>query len=53
LTDCGAVISGSDHGVIYVYNRKTGERLDELIIKPGKFFQTVAVSDPFDSNALC
>ena len=42
LTDCGAVISGSDHRVIYIYDRKTGERLDELTIEPGKFFQTVA-----------
>ena len=31
LTDCGAVISGSDHGAIYIYDRKTGERLDERV----------------------
>ena len=44
LTECRAVISGSDHGVVYIFDWKTGDTINELTIQPGMSFQTVSVS---------
>ncbi len=46
LMDCGTVVSGSHHGIIYIFDRKSGETVDELTIEPHKVFQTVAVRRP-------
>jgi hypothetical protein len=41
--DCGIIISGSDHGVVYVFDRRSGETLDELRIDCKDWIQTVKV----------
>lgn len=39
-----AVVGGSDHGSVYVFDRKTGAPLDVLRHTEGGLVQTVAVS---------
>ncbi|KAJ7148999.1 WD40-repeat-containing domain protein [Mycena crocata] len=38
------IVGGSDHGVVYVFDRPTGETLDELQIVSGAWVQTVAAA---------
>ncbi|KAJ7760297.1 WD40-repeat-containing domain protein [Mycena maculata] len=45
LDECKFIISGSDHGVVYVFDRRSGEIVDELRVDPHEWVQTVAVSD--------
>jgi hypothetical protein len=37
-------VSGSDHGVVYVFDRRSGDTLDELRLDTGEWVQTVSVS---------
>jgi hypothetical protein len=37
------IVSGSDHGIVYVFDRRSGERLDELQVDAGDWVQTVLV----------
>jgi outer membrane protein assembly factor BamB len=43
--DSKVVVGGSDHGVVYVFDRDTGVSLDRLCHASGGLVQTVAVSD--------
>jgi WD40 repeat protein len=38
------VVGGSDHGIVYVFDRKEGHTIDELRIDAGEWAQTVTVS---------
>jgi hypothetical protein len=38
------IVGGSDHGVVYVFNRSDGRAIDELRMDPSAWVQTVAVS---------
>ncbi|KAJ3874293.1 WD40-repeat-containing domain protein [Lentinula edodes] len=40
-----SVVSGSDHGAVYVFERKKGELIDKLHIGSSEWLQTVTVSD--------
>lgn len=42
--DCSSVVSGSDHGVVYVFDRRTGQITDMLHVDPSDWVQTVTVS---------
>jgi hypothetical protein len=42
--DGKVVVGGSDHGVVYVFNRRTGSRLDILRHANAGLVQTIAVS---------
>ncbi|KAJ7705096.1 WD40-repeat-containing domain protein [Mycena olivaceomarginata] len=43
--DGGFVVSGSDHGVVYIFDRWTGEILDELGMGTADWVQTVTTAD--------
>ncbi|KAJ7602038.1 hypothetical protein DFH06DRAFT_1351722 [Mycena polygramma] len=45
VNQCSEIVSGSDHGVIYVFDRRSGEIVDELRIDPEEWVQTVAGTD--------
>ncbi|KAJ7049586.1 WD40-repeat-containing domain protein [Mycena amicta] len=40
--ECRFIISGSDHGVVYIFDRRSGEIVDELRVDPHEWVQTVA-----------
>ncbi|KAJ7612054.1 hypothetical protein DFH06DRAFT_1147405 [Mycena polygramma] len=42
--NCSAVVSGSDHGVVYVHDRRSGEVTDALRIHPNDWVQTVTAT---------
>lgn len=42
--DCKVVVGGSDHGLVYVFDRKTGNVLDVLRHADQGLVQTIAVS---------
>ncbi len=42
--DGQVIVSGSDHGTIYLYDRRTGDQLDELALGNNDWAQTVMVS---------
>lgn len=42
--DSKVIVGGSDHGVVYVFDRKTGVLLDHLHHAKGGMVQAVAVS---------
>jgi hypothetical protein len=42
--DCSAIVSGSDHGVVYIFDRRKGDVVDELRIESDDWVQTVLVS---------
>ncbi|KAG6849546.1 hypothetical protein H0H93_007561 [Arthromyces matolae] len=43
--DCSVIVSGSDHGIIYVFNRRTGDTMHKLEIANGNWVQTVAATN--------
>ncbi|KAJ7348488.1 quinon protein alcohol dehydrogenase-like superfamily [Mycena albidolilacea] len=43
--DGGFVVSGSDHGVVYIFDRWTGEILDKLGMGTADWVQTVTTAD--------
>ncbi|KAJ7037649.1 WD40-repeat-containing domain protein [Mycena alexandri] len=43
--DGSVIVSGSDHGVLYIFDRWTGEAIDELAIGPVDWLQTVTATD--------
>ncbi|KAJ7775907.1 hypothetical protein DFH07DRAFT_766851 [Mycena maculata] len=45
LDECKFIISGSDHGVVYVFDHRSGEIVDELRVDPHEWVQTVAAAD--------
>lgn len=44
LDECKTIVSGSDHGVVYVFDRRSGDALEKLKVHPHESVQTVAVS---------
>ncbi|KAF8170875.1 hypothetical protein K438DRAFT_1773549 [Mycena galopus ATCC 62051] len=44
LDDCQFIVSGSDHGMVYVFNRRSGI-VDELEVDAREWVQTVAAAD--------
>jgi glucose dehydrogenase len=42
--ECKAIVGGSDHGVVYVFDRRTGSELDILPHAKGGMVQTISVS---------
>ena len=44
VDQCKEVVGGSDHGVIYVFDRKDNTTVDELRISATEWAQTVTVS---------
>ncbi|KAJ6529252.1 WD40-repeat-containing domain protein [Mycena capillaripes] len=45
LDECKFIVSGSDHGVVYVFDRRSGDIVDELRVDPHEWVQTVAAAD--------
>ncbi|KAJ7478959.1 WD40-repeat-containing domain protein, partial [Mycena latifolia] len=43
--DCSSVVSGSDHGVVYVFDRRTGQTSDTLRVDPTDWVQTVTATE--------
>ncbi|KAJ6516936.1 WD40-repeat-containing domain protein [Mycena vitilis] len=42
--NCSSVVSGSDHGVVYVHDRRSGEVADALRVHPNDWVQTVTAA---------
>ncbi|KAJ7500683.1 WD40-repeat-containing domain protein [Mycena galericulata] len=42
--DCSSVVSGSDHGVVYVFDHRTGAVTDTLRVDPNDWVQTVTAT---------
>lgn len=47
--DCSLIVIGSDHGSVYVFDRRSGDVLDKLEISGGNWVQTVTVSGHTDA----
>ncbi|KAJ6553886.1 hypothetical protein B0H10DRAFT_1968037 [Mycena sp. CBHHK59/15] len=45
LDECRFILSGSDHGVVYVFDHRSGDIVDELRVDPHEWVQTVAAAD--------
>ncbi|KAJ7700188.1 WD40-repeat-containing domain protein [Mycena olivaceomarginata] len=45
LEECKFIVSGSDHGIVYVFDRRSGEIVDELRVDPREWVQTIAAAD--------
>ncbi|KAJ7711646.1 WD40-repeat-containing domain protein [Mycena metata] len=45
LEECKFIVSGSDHGVVYVFNRRSGATVDELRVHPSEYVQTIATAE--------
>ncbi|KAJ7450347.1 WD40-repeat-containing domain protein [Mycena latifolia] len=45
LDECKFIVSGSDHGIVYVFDRHSGDIIDELRVDPHEWVQTVAAAD--------
>jgi hypothetical protein len=43
--DCSVIISGSDHGIVYAFDRRTGETIDQLRVHPDDWVQTVKAAE--------
>jgi hypothetical protein len=41
--DCSVIVSGSDHGVVYVFDRRSGDVVDRLRLDADDWIQTVTV----------
>lgn len=44
VDDCRVVVSGSDHGVVYLFDRRSGKKVDELKVHSYEWVQSVTVS---------
>jgi len=44
VNECKVVVSGSDHGVVYLFDRRSGKTVDELMVHSYEWIQTVTVS---------
>jgi hypothetical protein len=52
LEECKFIVSGSDHGIVYVFDHRSGDIVDELRVDPREWVQTIAVSDSFKNGCL-
>ncbi|KAJ7776663.1 hypothetical protein B0H14DRAFT_2631674 [Mycena olivaceomarginata] len=52
LEECQFIVSGSDHGIVYVFDRHSGDIVDELRVDPREWVQTIAVSDSLRMHVL-
>ncbi|KAJ7193738.1 WD40-repeat-containing domain protein [Mycena pura] len=44
LNTCTSIVSGSDHGVVYIFDRRTGALVSELRVHPDEWVQTIATA---------
>ncbi|KAJ7220377.1 WD40-repeat-containing domain protein, partial [Mycena rebaudengoi] len=44
LEECKFIVNGSDHGIVYTFDRRSGDIVDELRVNPHEWVQMVAVS---------
>ncbi|KAJ7859852.1 WD40-repeat-containing domain protein [Mycena olivaceomarginata] len=47
LEECQFIVSGSDHGIVYVFDRRSGDIVDELRVDPREWVQTIADQTTF------
>lgn len=47
--DCSLIVIGSDHGIVYVFNRRSGSIVDELKLGTDGWVQTITVSSLRDT----
>ncbi|KAJ6537915.1 WD40-repeat-containing domain protein [Mycena capillaripes] len=45
LDKCKFIVSGSDHGIVYVFDRRSGHTVDNLRVDPHEWVQTVSAAD--------
>ncbi|KAJ6476558.1 WD40-repeat-containing domain protein [Mycena vulgaris] len=45
LEECKFIVSRSDHGLVYMFDRRSGDIVDELRVDPREWVQTVAGAD--------
>ncbi|KAG6913607.1 hypothetical protein DXG01_005613, partial [Tephrocybe rancida] len=45
VDDCSTIVSGSDHGTVYVFNRRSGDVVDRLKIGEDTWLQTVTAAN--------
>ncbi|KAF8146423.1 WD40-repeat-containing domain protein [Mycena galopus ATCC 62051] len=45
LDECKLIVSGSDHGIVYVSDCRSGDIVDELRVDPHEWVQTVAAAE--------
>ncbi|KAJ7334608.1 WD40-repeat-containing domain protein [Mycena albidolilacea] len=45
LEECKFIVSRSDHGIVYVFDRRSGEIVDKLRVDPCEWVQTIAAAD--------
>ncbi|KAJ7073087.1 WD40-repeat-containing domain protein [Mycena amicta] len=45
LDGCTAIVSGSDHGMVYVHDRRSGTVIAKLRVHPNEWVQTIATAD--------
>jgi hypothetical protein len=48
--DCSLIVIGSDHGFVYVFDRRSGNVLDKLEVSKHNWVQTITVGS--DSKAF-
>ncbi|KAJ7845818.1 WD40-repeat-containing domain protein [Mycena olivaceomarginata] len=45
LEECQFIVSRSDHGIVYVFDHRSGDIVDELRVDPREWVQTIAAAD--------
>ncbi|KAJ7768723.1 hypothetical protein DFH07DRAFT_954616 [Mycena maculata] len=45
LDDSRAIVIGSDHGIVYIFDRRTGDIIDKLAVRGESWVQTLATMD--------
>ncbi|KAF9542313.1 hypothetical protein CPC08DRAFT_770436 [Agrocybe pediades] len=56
IEDCKFILSGSDHGAVYLFNRRSGNMVDELRIGTGRVQALTAMEHlekPLIFSAVC
>ncbi|KAJ7023198.1 hypothetical protein C8F04DRAFT_1193660 [Mycena alexandri] len=52
LEECKFIVSGSDHGIVYVFDRRSGKIIDELRVDAREWVQTVAAGECSGVSAI-
>ncbi|KAJ6459693.1 hypothetical protein DFH09DRAFT_1115111 [Mycena vulgaris] len=52
LEECKFIVSGSDHGLAYMFDRRSGDIVEELRVDPREWVQTVASRDLVRTNEI-
>lgn len=48
VDDSRAIVMGSDHGIVYIFDRRSGDIIDQLVLKGKDWVQTIAVRSQTD-----